>query len=162
MALAAAVFPRQAERVVIALTPSGRLRDLAVKLTRRLLDGVAALRDPRRAVPVVAWSLVIWLVNASAFWIGFAAFGIEAPFAAALILQGVLVIGIAIPQGPGFVGGFETAIVASLLLFGIDQEIALAFAVTYHITTFVPITVLGAWSLVSSGFSLRAAREAAE
>jgi glycosyltransferase 2 family protein len=161
LAIIAALFPSQAERVVVALTPSGRVRELAVKLTRRLLDGVGALRDPRRAVPVVAWSLVIWLVNASAFWVAFRAFGIDAPFAAALVLQGVLVIGIALPQAPGFVGGFEAAIVASLLLFGVSQEVALAYAVTYHVTTFVPITLMGAWSLVTSGVSLRSAREAA-
>jgi hypothetical protein len=51
--------------------------------------------------------------------------------------------------------------VVSLLLFGVDREVALAFAVTYHVTTFIPITLLGAWSLVSSGLTLRSAREAA-
>jgi uncharacterized protein (TIRG00374 family) len=161
MAMTAALFPTRAERVVAALTPAGRVREFSLRMTRRLLDGVSALRDPRRALPVVLWSLVIWLVNASAFWVGFGAFDIDVPFAAALILQGVLVIGIALPQGPGFVGGFETAIVASLLLFGVEQEVALAFAVTYHVTTFVPITILGASSLVTTGLSLRSAREAA-
>ena len=105
--------------------------------------------------------MIIWTVNAASFWIGFRAFGIEAPFAAALILQFLLVLGIAPPQAPGFVGGFELAIVTALLLFGVPQEVALAYAVTYHVTTFVPITLLGAWSLVTSGFSLRSAREAA-
>lgn len=161
IAVIAAAFPLLAERVVVMLTPAGRLREMAIKLTRRLLDGVAALRDPRRASTVIAWSVLIWTVNAAAFWIGFGAFDIEAPFAAALILQFVLVIGIALPQAPGFVGGFELAIVTSLSLFGVPQDVALAYAVTYHVTTFVPITLLGAWSLVSTGLSLRSAREAA-
>ena len=161
VAVLAAAFPKRAEQAVAALTPAGRVQDFAVKLTRRLLDGVMALRDPRRALPVIAWSVIIWSVNAAAFWIAFRAFGIDAPFAAALILQFLLVLGIAPPQAPGFVGGFELAIVGALLLFGVPQEIALAYALTYHVTTFVPITLLGAWSLVATGLSLRSAREAA-
>lgn len=156
-----ALTPQFSLRIVTAITPAGRLRDMALGITNRLLDGIAALRDPRRAVPVIGWSLVIWLVNASAFWVGFRAFGIEAPFAAALILQGVLVFVIAPPQAPGFVGVFEAAIKGTLVLFAVNETVALAYAVTYHVTTFVPITLLGAWSLVSTGLSLRSAREAA-
>jgi hypothetical protein len=125
------------------------------------VDGLNALRDPRRAIPIVAWTLVIWLVNASAFWIGFAAFGIEVPFAAALILQGLLVFAIALPQAPGFVGVFEAAIVGTLSLFGVENDVALAYAISYHVLTFVPITLLGVHSLLTTGLSLRSAREAA-
>ena len=70
-------------------------------------------------------------------------------------------IGIALPQAPGFVGVFESAIVFTLLLYGVDEGVALAYAIAYHVLTFVPITVLGVHSLVTTGFSLRSAREAA-
>jgi uncharacterized membrane protein YbhN (UPF0104 family) len=143
------------------LTPPGPLREFAVAFTDRIVAGLAALGDPSRAARVVAWSLVLWLVNASAFWIGFAAFGIDVPFSGALLLQGVLVFAIAVPQAPGYVGGFELAIVGALALFGIDEGLALAYAVTFHVTTFVPITLLGAWSLVRTGLTIRTAREAA-
>lgn len=156
-----ALRPNLATRIVTAVTPRGKIRDLASALAARVVEGLAALRDPRRAVPVVAWTLVIWLVNASAFWIGFAAFGIDVPFAGALVVQGLLVMGIALPQAPGFVGGFEAAIVGGLSLFGVERDVALAYAISYHVTTFVPITLMGAWSLVTTGFSLRSAREAA-
>jgi uncharacterized protein (TIRG00374 family) len=142
-------------------TPPGRLRELAVSITERIVDGLAALGDPRRALLVVAWSLALWLVNATAFWVGFAAFGIEVPFVGAILLQGILVFAIAVPQAPGYVGGFELAIIGALALFGIDEGLALAFAVTFHVTTFVPITLLGAWSLIRTGLSIRGAREAA-
>jgi uncharacterized protein (TIRG00374 family) len=161
MAIGAAAFPRMAHRAVTVMTPSGRIQELAIRVTQRLLDGVTALRDPRRAAPVVGWSLVLWVVNAAAFWVGFHAFDISVPFTAALILQGVLVIGIALPQAPGFVGVFEAAIVFTLMLYGVDEGVALAYAIAYHVLTFVPITLLGAYSLVTTGFSLRSAREAA-
>lgn len=156
-----ALRPALAARIVTVVTPRGRIRDVASALTARVVDGLAALRDPRRALPVVAWTVVIWLVNAAAFWIGFAAFGIDVPFAGALVVQGLLVMGIALPQAPGFVGGFEAAIVGALSLFGVERDVALAYAIAYHVTTFVPITLFGAHSLVTTGLSFRSAREAA-
>ncbi len=143
------------------LTPPGRLRSFAVTFAERIVDGLAALGDPRRAMLVVAWSLGLWLVNASAFWVAFSAFGIDVPFVGALLLQGVLIFAIAVPQAPGYVGGFELAIIGALALFGVDEGLALAYAVTFHVTTFVPITLLGAWSLLRTGISIRGAREAA-
>lgn len=143
------------------VAPPGRLREFAVAFTGRIVAGLAALGDPRRAVLVVGWSLVLWLVNATAFWVGFAAFGIEVPFIGAILLQGVLIFAIALPQAPGYVGGFELAIIGALALFGVDEGLALAYAVTFHVTTFIPITLLGAWSLIRTGLSIRGAREAA-
>ncbi|MEP6590503.1 MAG: lysylphosphatidylglycerol synthase transmembrane domain-containing protein [Gemmatimonadota bacterium] len=124
----------------------------------RLLAGLNALRDPRRALPVVAWTVVIWLVNAAAFAIALTAFDLSVPFSGVLVLQGLLMIGIAAPQGPGYPGGFEVPIVLVLGFYAIDKDIALAYALTYHLLTFVPITLLGVWSAVRSGVTLKAAR----
>lgn len=163
LALALIVATRRQLAIGLAsrFTPPGRIREFATSFAERIVDGLAALGDPKRALLVAAWSLVLWLVNATAFWVGFAAFDIEVPFVGALLLQGVLVFAIALPQAPGFVGGFELAIIGSLALFGIDEGLALAYAVTFHVTTFIPITLLGAWSLIRTGLSIRGAREAA-
>lgn len=154
--------PRLAIGAVERLLPAGVLRDRIAGVLSRLLAGLGALRDPRRAMPIVAWSLALWLLNAAAFWVGFMAFGIDVPFAGALIVQGLLVIGIALPQAPGYAGGFEAGIFLPLeALFGIPHGVALAYAIAYHVTTFVPITLLGVWSLLTTGLTLRSAREAA-
>jgi hypothetical protein len=36
--------------------------------------------------------------------------------------------------------------------------VAVSYAFTYHFTTFVPITLLGLWSVARTGFGLREAR----
>ena len=160
--------------LLLAITAAWR-RDLALGLLRRvvghgpigekvhhfadrLLAGLNALRDPRRAIPVIAWTVVIWLANAAAFYVAFFAFGLDVPFSGALVLQGILMIGIAAPQMPGYVGGFEIPILLVLGFYSIDKDVALAYALTYHIATFLPITLLGAWSAVRSGVTLKAAR----
>ncbi|MEO5799111.1 MAG: lysylphosphatidylglycerol synthase transmembrane domain-containing protein [Gemmatimonadales bacterium] len=128
----------------------------------RLLAGLNALRDPRRAIPVIGWTIVIWLVNAAAFYLAFSAFDIAVPFSGALVLQGLLMIGIASPQMPGYIGGFEVPIILVLGFYSVDKDLALAYALTYHLLTFVPITLLGAWSAVRSGVTLRSAKAAEE
>jgi uncharacterized protein (TIRG00374 family) len=152
-------------------------RDLALSLVRRvvghgalgeklhhfvdrLLAGLNALRNPRRAIPVVGWTAVIWLVNATAFYVAFRAFDIIVPFSGALVLQGLLMFGIAAPQAPGYIGGFEVPIVLVLGFYSIGKDVALAYALTYHIATFFPIIILGAWSAVQSGVTLKTARAA--
>ncbi|MGH7523760.1 MAG: lysylphosphatidylglycerol synthase transmembrane domain-containing protein [Gemmatimonadales bacterium] len=150
-AIAAAWQRELALRLFERLLPRGPISAGLVQFADRLLSGISALRDPRRAVPIVAWSLVIWLINGTAFYVGFLAFHFTVPFTGALVLQGALMIGIAVPSTPGYAFVFEAAIVAALALFGIATGPAFAFAATYHLTTFVPITTLGAISAVRTG-----------
>ena len=137
------------------LLPPGPLATRIVAFADNVLRGLGAMRDPRRALPVILWSLVIWIVNASAFFFVFKAFHFMVPFSGALILQGALMIGIAVPSTPGYVGVFETVIPGALFLYGIDKDAALACAVVYHVTTFIPITFLGALSAIRTGTHLR-------
>jgi uncharacterized protein (TIRG00374 family) len=156
VAIAAAWRRDLTVRLFERLMPSGRFGGALVEFVDRLLGGLEALRDPRRALPVLGWSLIIWLVSAAAFYVAFQAFHFTVPFTGALILQGALMVGIAVPSTPGYALVFEGAIVAALALFGVSTGPAFAFAVTYHITTFIPITALGAISAIRTGTNLRA------
>ena len=90
------------------------------------------------------------MLNALAFWVAFSAFGIPVGYAGALVLQGVLVVGISVQFAPGFVGQFEAAIVAALALYGVSNDVASSYAIAYHAVTFLPIVLLGFWSLARS------------
>lgn len=142
-------------RAFEGILPSGPVGQRLVTFADNVLRGLGAMRDPQRAIPIIAWSLVVWLVNASAFYLLFAAFQIDVPFSGALILQGALMFAIAVPSSPGFVGIFEGVIPLALSLYGVDQRLALAAAVTYHVSTFIPITFLGALSAVRTGVHLK-------
>ncbi|HSR15668.1 MAG TPA: lysylphosphatidylglycerol synthase transmembrane domain-containing protein, partial [Gemmatimonadales bacterium] len=131
------------ERVV----PFRGLARRLVSLLEGIRAGLAALRSPSRLAAVVIWSVVIWTVNALSFLALFRAFGIEGGLAAAVLVQSAIVFGIAVPSSPGYVGVFEAAVVVALALFAVPQDQALAYAVTYHATTFLPIVLLGLYSL---------------
>jgi glycosyltransferase 2 family protein len=148
-------FPLAAERLVRRVLPAGRLTDKIVLLLEGIRHGLAVLRSPTRLAGVVFWSFTVWLVNACAFYAGFEAFGIPVSFAGALLLQGVLIFGITVQLTPGFVGQFEAAIVAALALYQVPNGLASSYAIAFHASTFLPIILLGAWSLARTPIGLR-------
>jgi glycosyltransferase 2 family protein len=80
--------------------------------------------------------------------------GIDAPFSAALFVQGVVVIGVSLPSTPGYFGPFEFAAKVSLVLYGVSESLTVAWALTYHILSLIPITVIGLYYLARSGMRL--------
>lgn len=108
-------------------------------------SGLGVLREPKLAAEVFAWTVLHWLTNAAAFWLGFKALGITAPFAAACFVQGIVAVGVAVPSSPGFFGVFEATAAAGLKLYGVPESVALSWGIGFHILSFIPITVMGAW-----------------
>ncbi len=126
-------------------------RDAVVSLSH----GLSVLRDPRRSAVVLGWTLAHWLLNALAFWVGFRAAGMDLPFSAALFLQGIIAIGVAVPQAPGFFGVFEHfARIGLVGIYGVPADAAVSWAIGYHLLSYVPITVIGAWYFLRAGLSM--------
>ncbi|HEV8150058.1 MAG TPA: lysylphosphatidylglycerol synthase transmembrane domain-containing protein [Gemmatimonadales bacterium] len=159
-ALLVVLFPLSAERLLRALVPFPRLADRLVKLIEGLRKGFEVLRRPARLALAVLWSLAVWLANGASFYVAFAAFGIQVDFAGALLVQTLLAFGVAAPSTPGYFGVFELVVAAALKLFGVSTAVAVAYGITYHITTFIPITLLGLYSLVRTGLHVRDATAA--
>jgi uncharacterized protein (TIRG00374 family) len=148
------------ERPVRRLLPV-RVADGIVRVSEGVVEGLLPLKHPARFLGVVLWSLVLWLINAAAFAICFKALGLDVPLEAALLLQGIIGFGVAVPSTPGFVGVFEAAALVTLSFYGVDASLAAAYALTYHVTTFIPITLLGFWSLSRLHLGLREVHSAA-
>ena len=139
-----------------------RLEERGRALLLSFTGGLGVLRRPRLFVSVFAWTVAHWLLNAFAFWLGFRAFGIPAPYSAALMLQGIIAIGVAAPSAPGFFGVFEGFAIVGLALYGVDQTTAVTWAIAYHFVSFIPITVIGAYYIARLQLRLSEVRAAAE
>lgn len=109
------------------------------------VDGLRVLRSPALMTEVLVWTILHWLCNAFAFWLGFKALGIAAPFSAALLLQGLIAIAVAAPSSPGFFGLFEAAGVAGLALYGVERTAAVSWSLGFHILSWIPIVLFGAF-----------------
>jgi uncharacterized protein (TIRG00374 family) len=148
------------KRVAHGVFPA-RFADRVTHLAEGLVAGLEVLKSPGRFLGVVAWSLGLWLVNGASFAVCFRAFGLPVPAEGALLLQGIIGFGVALPASPGFVGVFEAATRATLAVYGIDATRAVSYAVGYHVGTFLPITLLGLYSLSRMRLHLAELRAAA-
>jgi uncharacterized protein (TIRG00374 family) len=118
-------------------------------------SGLGVLRNLRLSALVFAWALAQWLVNGVSFWIAFRAVGIDAPFSAALFLQSLLAAAVAAPSAPGFFGVFEASAKVALSVYGIEDTLAISYALGYHLLGWIPITVIGFWYLGKMGLHLK-------
>ncbi|MEP6764177.1 MAG: lysylphosphatidylglycerol synthase transmembrane domain-containing protein [Gemmatimonadaceae bacterium] len=137
-----------------------RFESTLVKLFGHVAGGLAVLKDSRRFISVLLWATAHWLTNALGMYVGFLAIGINIPFSAALFLQGILGIGVAVPSSPGFVGVFEGAAKIGLAVYAIPATLAVSWAIGYHVLTFIPITVMGLFYFARLGIGIKDLRGA--
>jgi uncharacterized protein (TIRG00374 family) len=129
----------------------------AVKLIRLInyfIDGFAIIIDPKQFFQVMLLSAAIWLINGTSIYILFLASNFTLPAMAAFVLMIILMIGIAIPAAPGFVGNWHYFCILGLSLFGISKTDALTFAVIYHFLSIGFEVILGLIFLPFNKFTL--------
>ncbi|MDH3297853.1 MAG: flippase-like domain-containing protein [Gemmatimonadota bacterium] len=126
---------------------------------RRLVDsfvrGLRALSTPVVFVRALGWTVAVWICLAASIWLGLLAFNITAPgFAGAIFLQAMIAFAVAAPSTPGFFGVFEAASRLGLGVWDVPEAAMVGFATSYHILTFIPVTVLGLLYLRRVGLRL--------
>jgi uncharacterized protein (TIRG00374 family) len=142
-----------ARRVIRPLAPSWE--DRAASFLERFTHGLTILRDPGRFGIAFFWALAHWLVCAASYWLGYKALGIDAPLSSTLFTQTMIVLAVAIPQAPGFVGVFEAVAAGCLTLYGVPTDVAVAWAVAYHVASYIPVTGLGLIYFARLGLSFK-------
>jgi uncharacterized protein (TIRG00374 family) len=150
-------FPNQLLRLfeLFARRVSPIVEERGRRVLETFVKGLSVLRSPGRFAAVFGWTLAHWLLNALGFWFAFKAVGITAPLSAALFLQAFIALGTAVPALPGFFGVFEYMSVQGLSVYGVGQQQAATWAIGYHLLSFVPITLIGAYYFARLGVKLR-------
>jgi uncharacterized protein (TIRG00374 family) len=135
-------------------------------IERRLLqafdvmaDGLQSMRRPRQLVPIVIWSVMVWVCVVLGFWTAFWAASLDLPLLAALTVIAFVGLGVSLPSSPGFIGIIQAATVLALSFFGVPRADALSFSLLLHASQFVPVTVWGLALLVVEHVSLSAASQ---
>lgn len=127
-----------------------------------LFSGLDSLKSPSRLAVIVFWSLAVWIVNGAGFWLAFYALGIDVPWTGAYLLQAVIAFGIVVPSSPGYFGPFEAFTKATLSLYGVPVALSVSYAVIFHLASFIPITLLGLYSLSRAHIHISDLTSAAE
>jgi len=143
------LFELFARRLSPAIEEKGRAALLSFS------EGLSVLRSPVHFAAVFFWTVLHWLTNALGWWLGMKAVGIEVPYSATLLLQALVALGVAVPAAPGFFGLFEKVSVMGLAMYGVSKELATSWAIGFHILSFIPITVIGAFYFLRLGFNFK-------
>lgn len=123
------------------------------RLIDHFIEGFRIVADPALLFSATLLSIVIWLVDVVVIYLLFLAFGLHLPVAAAFVLMIILIIGIAIPTAPGFIGNWHYFCILGLGLFGIPKTDALTFAIIYHALSIGIVILLGLIFLPFNRFS---------
>jgi uncharacterized membrane protein YbhN (UPF0104 family) len=120
---------------------------VAAKIEHRLLDmirGCSVLKDVRRLLAFLTWSVAYWTANGLGVWVLAHGFGLPLSLIGAFATMGLLGVGLMLPNSPGMVGQFQLATLLGLSLYlGFDPDpyaahppiytFAFAFAFTQYL-----------------------------
>jgi ABC-type multidrug transport system fused ATPase/permease subunit len=141
---------RVTERIVgtISVSLGHRISDIV----ERLSDGLGFLVNVRVAAPYLAVTLVsiasqIWAVEILARAVGLP----EVTFSRSMVVLGVVALGLAMPNAPGFFGTVQLALYAGLAAYVAPEKVAhegAALVFVFYVTYLVTIIVLAALALI--------------
>ena len=125
-----------------------------VGILEGFIDGFEIIKDFRLLLLALVISIMVWVVEVFIIHYMLLAFNIHLPIVAYLVLTVILIVSIAIPAAPGFIGSWHFACVLGLSFFGIAQDLAFAFGVVYHFFSMALLALLGFIFLPSNYFVL--------
>lgn len=110
-------------------------------------DSLDALRRGRHLAMIVLITMAYWALGQLGVWLLIRSYplGIPPSLSLSLLVLVLVAAGLAVPNAPGYVGTFHLAIVIGLLLGSprIDLNLALGFAIYYHLNAFLPSVLIG-------------------
>jgi uncharacterized protein (TIRG00374 family) len=113
------------------------------ELIHHFIDGFQVVTNINFLLYLFFLSVLVWLLDVLAIYILFLAFGFNLPVIASFVVMIILVVGIAIPTAPGYIGNWHFACVLGLSFFSLDKAEALSFAVVYHFLSMAIVVLLG-------------------
>jgi len=132
----------------------GKFANKIDELIHHFIDGLEIITNVRLFLYLLIISIVIWLMDVLAIYVLLQAFDFDLPVIAAFVAMIIVIIGIAIPTAPGFIGNWHYACVLSLGLFGLPRADALSFAVVNHFLSMALVLVFGIGFLPFNKFSI--------
>ncbi|MBA4392556.1 MAG: hypothetical protein C0407_03285 [Desulfobacca sp.] len=131
-----------------------RFSNKVLKKIESFVSGLEILQRANDILMVAGYSIGLWVVTGFSYYFFFLAFHLDLPVIAAFFLLVVLIFGVSVPSAPGYIGTFHWACAAGMIFLGVESNLAKSFALLVWFAGFVPIVLLGLFSLWVEGMSL--------
>lgn len=135
-----------------------------LEMLRKGGEGLVALKSGKAVFLIVLTSLLQWLLNGLIAYVALLAFHIDVTPATGLIVTGVTAFGVTVPSTPGYFGVIQVCFELSMKAQQLKPDPSLVFgsSVYYHMSMYIPVTMLGLYFLQQSGLSLKDMRKVTE
>lgn len=154
--IACIASPDGSERLVARLARPlpARFRDRLVGFAVSFIEGLRSLRHPDAIAWVVATSFLCWILEMLVFTFVGQAFGLDVGWGYYVMAVSAANLALTAPSSPGGTGLFEFVVMQVMLLAGVAEGTAAAYALAAHFTVLLPATLLGLYCLWSMHLSL--------
>ncbi len=134
-----------------------------IEMLRNGAQGLASLRSGKAVFLIAVSSLGQWFINGLIAYVALKAFHIDVSPVEGLIVTGVTAIGVMIPSTPGYFGVIQVCFKVSMeaLQIPVAASIVLGSSVYYHMSMYIPVTMLGLYYVQQLGLSLKDLQKAA-
>jgi uncharacterized protein (TIRG00374 family) len=159
------------ERVLGVLPIPDRLKRIAVRLVETFAGGMHVFKNPRPLVSSASISIAVWIVVALMFKVALESFNntngaqfppeLVAPIGV-LFITAIVNLGLLIPALPGNFGTYEALCVAVMAFFGVKKELAVAFALVFHVGQLVTTLIVGLFAFWAQNMTLAEIRPVEE
>ena len=120
-----------------------RIQARALSATETFLHGLDGIRTVAHVLPLIAWTVVVWLIAAFASWTALKAVDLHLPWLAGWVVLTFVGLGVSLPSAPGYLGVFQLAARLATDRFGVSAAAGLGYGLVFHASQFIPVTLLG-------------------
>ena len=128
--------------------------NVPVKIVAMAFEGMSIVAHPNRVAIAFLISLAVWVTLAVGVYSIAFAYDFGLTYGSAVSVLAIVNLGLIIPSSPGFIGTFQLFCVAALGLYGIDKSSALSFSIVYHLSQWLPTTLIGYYYLNREGLRM--------
>ncbi len=144
---------------LLAASPSFPGKGLIEKWAEALCLGLEGLKGAGALARIASATAAIWVVAVFSAYFAQLTFHLQAPLWAAALVVAMTNLGMVVPSSPGYVGVYHYLVVLALGAFGVDREVALGYAVVFHLAWILPVCLVGAFGLWRRGLTLMGWRD---
>jgi uncharacterized protein (TIRG00374 family) len=131
------------------------IRERILEQLRTSATGLSALRSLRSITAVIGLSVLQWLFMFGCIWLSLYAMHVQVGPVAAALVTVFTVVGISLPNSPGYVGSIQLAFTLALEPFGVPPTEAVAASLFFHVLAYLTVILSGLGLLPMMGLSVR-------
>ena len=148
---------------LLRFVPTAQGRDKIKELIHAFIQGLGILNSPRKHLALLLFSLPVWLLEGSMYFLVGFSFGLDEYFPSiwvfmlvALLLTATSNLVTSLPTAVGGIGPFELVAQQTLVALGADPDEAAAYSIFLHIVAlWLPVNLAGLAILLVQNISLK-------